>query len=336
MFEQYTKRGYNKMKTITLERNGKKTAYGQHGHLSVSGKNMVDANGNIVQLRGISTHNLSSYPEYVCNECFTSLVDNYDVTVMRLAMYSAVADGDNGYSDGDDAHRDELEKLILSGVQTCAELGIYCIVDWHILFDYDPNMNIDMAIKFWKKLCPILKEYDNVIIEICNEPNMNFDTGYKVTWDEISVFANKVIPVIKEIDDSKIIVVGTPTWSQDVDIASNSPLKYDNIMYTLHFYADTHRDEVRDKAKYALSKNLPIFVTEFGVGDALGDGIINDEQSDIWIKLLNDNSISYVIWNLSNKAETSSIIKADCTKLGAFTDDDLTESGKRMKKYMNI
>lgn len=322
------------MATIALERNGKPTAYGLYGHLSVNGKSLVDSAGNIVQLKGISTHNLSCFPEYVNESSFTSFVDNYHISIMRLAMYSARADEVDGYADSSDEHREELENLIIDGVKICAKLGIYCMVDWHILFDYDPNMHTDSAISFWKKMCPILKEYDNVIIEICNEPNMNFQTNYMVKWDEIKNFANQIIPVIRSIDDSKIIIVGTPVWSQNVDDAADAPLEYENIMYTLHFYADTHRDSLRDKAKYALSKNLPIFVTEFGVGDAQGDGVINDEQSDIWINLLTENNISYIIWNLSNKAETSSLIKPDCTKTGDFIDDDLTESGIRMKKYM--
>lgn len=321
------------MKSIALERNGKITPYGKYGHLSVSGRYLVDEKGNHVVLKGVSTHNISIYPEYVNSDCFATFAD-YGASIMRLAMYSANADDVDGYADGTEEHRKELEELILKGVQVCADLGLYCMVDWHILFDYDPNMHIDMALRFWKTMCPILKEYDNVIIEICNEPCMNFDTGYKTTWDEIKNFANQVIPVIREIDDSKIIIVGTPCWSQDVDTAADAPLSFDNIMYTLHFYADTHRDEIRNKAKYALSKNLPLFVSEFGVGDALGDGIINDEQSDIWINLLLENDISHIIWNLSNKAETSSIIKPDCTKTGVFTDEDLSESGKRMKKYM--
>lgn len=322
------------MKTIALSRNGQATAYGLHGHLAVSGKNLVNKNGEIVQLQGVSTHNLSCYPEYVNKDCFTSLVDIYHASIIRLAMYSANADNVDGYSDGSDAHRLELEQLILDGVQICADLGIYCMVDWHILFDYNPNMHTDMAIKFWTKMCPLLKEYDNVLLEICNEPNMNFDTGEKTTWEEIVNFSNQVIPVIRKIDADKVIIVGTPTWSQDVDAAADSPLAFDNIMYTLHFYADSHREEIRKKAVYAMSKNLPLFVTEFGVCDALGDGIINDEQSDIWINLLTENNISYIIWNLSNKDETSSILKPDCTQTGAISDKDLTESGLRMKKYM--
>ncbi len=47
-----------------------------------------------------------------------------------------------------------------------------------------------------------------------------------------------VIPVIRENDKDAVIIVGTPTWSQDVDQAAASPISgYKNIMYAFHFYA---------------------------------------------------------------------------------------------------
>lgn len=310
------------------------TPFEKYGELCVKGSKLCDLKGNIVELRGISTHNISIYPEYINEEAFAQFANEYKVSIMRLAMYTDFADGQPGYSDGDDSQRNKLEQLIEKGVEICNKLGIYCLVDWHILFDYDPNMHTDMAIKFFKNIVPRLKKYGNVIYEICNEPNMNLETGEKATWEMIKNYANQVIPVIRELDDKKVIIVGTPIWSQNVDDAADSPLDYENIMYTLHFYAESHREPIREKLQYAISKNLPVFVTEFGVGHADGNGIINREQTDIWMKLLNDNQISYVIWNLSNKDETSSILVPSCKKVKGFTDDDLTDCGKIMKDLM--
>ncbi len=310
------------------------TPFEKYGKLHVEGKNLVDEKNNVVQLKGISTHNLNEYPQYVNAEAFKQFRDEYNVSIMRLAMYSAFADDHAGYSDSDDEHRAKLEDLIVKGVEICDQLGLYCMVDWHILFDYDPNMHTDMAIRFFKSISAKLKKFDNVIYEICNEPNMNLETKEETSWDDIKNYAKQVIPAIREIDDTKVIIVGTTIWSQGVDKAADAPLDFDNIMYTLHFYADTHRDQLRDKFKYARSKDLPIFVTEFGVGRADGDGDINEEQSKIWIDLLNGEKISHIIWNLSNKAETSSIIVPECKKTSGFTDADLTPCGLMMKDIM--
>lgn len=76
---------------------------------------------------------------------------------------------------------------------------------------------------------------NNILYEICNEPNGN------VTWaKDIKPYAKKAIKKIRKYDKKNIIIVGTPTWSQDVDVVARSPLKEKNIVYSLHFYAATH------------------------------------------------------------------------------------------------
>lgn len=101
-----------------------------------------------------------------------------------------------------------------------------------------------------------------------------------------------------------------------------------NVMYSLHFYADTHKQYLRDKMKTALNYNLPIFVSEFGICDASGNGNINENEANIWIDTLNSNNISWICWNLSNKNESSSLINSSCDKLNNWEESDLSPSGK--------
>lgn len=327
---------------VATERNGKKTLFGKYGKLSVKNGKLVGEDGNVVQLKGISTHNMNSFPEFVNDDAIEFMADNWDMQLFRLAMYTAFADGDDGYSDGSDAHREELENIIIRSVKKCAELGIYVMVDWHILFDYDPNMHKDMALKFFDKIVSLLAGYDNVIYEICNEPSMDVewavfkpeflaekDKWPKVcTWESIKNYANEVIPVIRKHKSDAVIVCGTTTWSQGVDQAADSPLEFDNVLYALHFYATTHKQELRDKAEYALGKGIGIYVTEYGICDAAGSGEVDFEETDRWIEFINKNKLSYTMWNLSNKNETSAMIKPDCTKLSGWNMDDLSVSGK--------
>ncbi len=316
------------MTACTTERNGLKTPFGIHGKLHVEGSSLLNEHGQICQLKGISTHNISLYPEYVTEVCITELTERFGLSAFRLAMYSAEADDIKGYADGDDAHRAKLEQMILDAVLVCAKLGIYVLIDWHILLDYDPNMHVNSALAFFKSICPRLKDYDNVIYEICNEPNMD------TTWTQITNYADIVIPVIRSLDPDKVIIVGTPVWSQRVDEAAKAPLSYPNLVYTLHFYADTHRDELRQIMTEAINNGLPVFVSEFGICDASGNGPINDEQTNIWIDLLNKYQVSYILWNLSNKNETSAIITPSCDKIFGFHDSDFSECGKRVAGYM--
>lgn len=288
-----------------------------HGALSVKGTQLVDKTGKPFQLRGVSTHGLNWFPEYVNADAFASMKNDWKINCVRLAMYTAEG---GSYCEGN--NKENLKNIVSQGVEYATDLGLYVIIDWHVLHDLDPNKYKADALAFFDEMSAKYADYDNVIYEICNEPNGG------TSWDQIKSYANEVIPVIKKNNPDAVIVVGTPNWSQDVDIAAKDPITgYDNIMYTIHFYADTHRDDLRAKMKTALDAGLPVFCTEFGICDAGGAGANNMTEGNAWIRAMNDAGVSYCIWNLSNKGETSSLIKSDCQKTSGWTADELSEAG---------
>lgn len=296
------------------------TPYGAHGALSVNGTQLVDTYGVPYQLRGVSTHGLSWFPQYANQAAFRTMRDEWGVNVVRLAMYTAEY---GGYCVGDENNRNNLKQLVYDSVDAATELGMYVIVDWHVLNDRDPNTYIDQAIAFFRETSERYASYGNVIYEICNEPNGG------VSWQRIKTYAEQVIPVIRQQDEDAIIIVGTPTWSQDVDQAAANPITgYENIMYTLHFYADTHRDSLRQKMVNAIGAGLPVFVSEFGICDASGNGAINAAEADKWVSAMDENGVSYCVWNLSNKSETSALLRSSTTATSGWTYDELSESGK--------
>lgn len=280
---------------------------------------LCDEDGKTVQLRGVSTHGLSWYPEYVNDKCFKELHDKWGANVVRLAMYTEEY---NGYCTGNSTNKKELKKLVKKGVKLAAKYDMYVMIDWHILSDGNPKKHTKAAKTFFKEMSDEFSDYTNVIYEICNEPNGGTD------WKTIKSYANSIIPVIRKNDKDAVIIVGTPTWSQEVDKAASDPVKEDNIMYALHFYAGTHQDSLRKTAESAIKSGLPLFVSEFGICDASGNGSINKKQADKWIKLLDKYHVSYVAWNLSNKNETSAMIKSNCQKKSGFKRSDLSASGK--------
>lgn len=171
------------------------------------------------------------------------------------------------------------------------------------------------------------KNHTNVIYEICNEPNGG------TSWKTIKTYAKKVVKAIRAKDKKAVILIGTPNWSQDVDIVAESPLKgYKNLMYTLHFYAGTHGDYLRGKAQTALDNGLPLFVSEFGICDASGNGSLNKAEGAKWMKFLKKNKISYIGWNLSNKAESSALLKSSCRKTSGWTSKNYTPWAKWLFK----
>ncbi len=293
--------------------------YSVHGALHVTNGNLMDSNGNIYQLYGMSTHGIAWFPQYINLDTFKTLRDDWNTNCIRLAMYPYEY---NGYSNGGD--KDYLKGLIKNGIKYAYDLGMYVIVDWHVLNEKDPNIYKSDAIEFFEEISSEYKDYNNIIYEICNEPN-NI-----VTWDDIKSYANDVIPVIRSNDANSVILVGTPCWSQEIDKAMNSPIDYENIMYSLHFYADTHRNDLRERLVDCKKKELPVFISEFGMCDASGDGNNNFMETNKWLDLISKYNISYMCWNLSNKDETCAVIKGD--KLSDWTNEDLNESGKCIKQ----
>ena len=289
------------------------------GRLHVKGTKLVDKKGHEVQLRGVSTHGLSWYPQYVNDKCFAQLHDKWGANVVRLAMYTEEY---NGYCSGDAKNRSDLKKLIKKGVKLAKKHKMYVIVDWHILSDGNPNSHKKEAKAFFREMSREFKGYNNVIYEICNEPNNG------TSWKEIKSYARSVISTIRKNDKKAVIVVGTPTWSQDVDQAAADPIKGDNIMYALHFYAATHKADLRNKMTAAINKGLPVFVTEYGICDASGNGAIDKEEANRWVQTMDEYGVSYIAWNLSNKQESSSIIKSSCPKVSGFKKSELSDEGR--------
>lgn len=305
----------------TDEQDGEVDSLGEQKSLSrlrVEGRHLVDEDGNTVQLRGISTHGLAWYPEYVNEDCFTQLHEEFGVNAIRLAMYTAE---NGGYCNG--GSQTNLKEVIDEGVRYATANQMYVIIDWHILQDQNPNLHMEDAEEFFSEMAVKYADHTNVLYEICNEPNG------ETTWEDIKAYAYQITGIIRHFDKDAIIIVGTPHWSQNVEDAVESPISgYENIMYAMHFYAATHKQELRNRLKNAVESGLPVFVTEFGISEASGDGGIDSVQAEEWLNLLDQKAVSYIAWNLSNKAEASALLKSSCDTTAHFNIDDLSESGK--------
>ncbi len=294
------------------------------GALSVKGSQLVDKGGKPIQLTGISTHGLAWYPAYVNDACFHQLRNEWNANVVRLAMYTEEY---GGYCTG--ANKSDLVSLVKNGVRLATSNDLYAIVDWHILSDGNPLRHVDEAKSFFADVSSTFRNNVNVIYEICNEPNGG------TSWNDIKSYANQIIPVIRKNDPDAVIIVGTPTWSQEVDKAASSRLSYSNVMYALHFYAATHKDDLRNRLIRTVREGLPVFVSEFGICDASGNGSIDQGSANTWIATLNDLGVSWCMWSLSNKPESASAIKSTCSATSGFGTSDLTESGTWLLKALH-
>lgn len=284
----------------------------ENGQLSVKGTQLVNKDGKPIILRGMSSHGINWFPEFTTKASIKKTRDA-GANLFRVAMYTEEY---NGY-----IANNGVKKDVIKVVDAAIELDMYVIIDWHILQDGNPQKHTEASKKFFAEMSQKYKDKPNVLYEICNEPNGN------VSWkNDIKPYAEKVIPEIRKNAPKSIVLVGTPTWSQDVDHVVNNKLSFDNIMYSLHFYAGTHGDSLRAKAKAALKGGVPLFVTEWGTSSADGSGGVYIDASKTWLKFLNDNNISWANWSLCDKNETSAALKPNSSS--NWTTNNLSESGK--------
>ncbi len=303
------------------------TPYGKHGDLklaTVSGYSqpiIVDEAGNPMILRGASTHGLH-WPEmspFVNKDGFQSLRDEWGINCIRLAIYPK----EGGYTEG---KQSVLDTLIENGVSYATELGMYVIIDWHVL-SYNPWDTESQAETFFEKYASKYADYGNVLFEIGNEP-----TGcswYNGSGKDLYTYAKTLTGIIRKYTDA-LVICGTNNWSQDVQEVASKPLSadgYTNVLYTLHFYAASHYDDLKKKLKTAIEAGTPIFVSEFGTCDASGNGSYDFDNASAWINLLTDNGISFACWSLCNKNESASYISNGSSKTSNWTESDLAPTG---------
>lgn len=293
----------------------------EHGKLHVEGTQLMDSGNAPVRLCGVSAYWLTPYKQLLNIDAFRTLRDDWKANCIRFPIPTFIYYRDVAI--------EENENLLMQAVEDATSLGMYVIIDWHVLGEQNPLVSLEKAETFFEKFSKMYADRSNILYEICNEPNREGGS-----WENITEYANRIIPVIRKNSPDAVIMVGTPCWSQWVDVAADAPLNFDNLMYSLHFYGATHRHELRSKLTYAHEKGLPVFVNEFGLCSASGNGEIDVYEAGEWKRLLDEYNISYICWNLSTCNEASSILKHTCEHVSNWDDDDLSVQGKIVRSWM--
>ncbi len=284
-----------------------KTPVAYYGEMLADGNKLVGSNtGEQVRVTGMSFFWSNWSQKYYTADYVDYLVDDYNCEVVRCSY---------GIQDNGVPYDTSCEPLIEDVIEQAVERGVYVIVDWH---SHGAHNNPDEAIAYFEKLAEKYGSYDNLIFEIYNEPT-------QVSWNTVKDYAEKVIPAIRKYSDN-LIIVGSPTWSQDVTSAAANPVEGENIAYTLHFYAGTHKQWLRDNADKALAAGIPLFVTEWGSVNADGNGSIDKASTEEWFAWMDKNNISSCNWAVNDKDEGSSIFVQDST---------LSETGKYIKELIS-
>ncbi|TCN51481.1 glycoside hydrolase family 5 protein [Flavobacterium circumlabens] len=288
-----------------------------HGQLSVAGTQLVDKSNQPVVLRGMSFGWHSMWPRFYNEKAVKWLQKDFNCNVVRAAM--GIELGEMSYMKEPQFSKDKIEAVIKGAIKA----DIYVIVDWH-----SHNINLEEAKAFFAEISKKYSKYPNIIYEIFNEPDYE-------SWAEVKAYSEEVIKVIRENDPNNIILVGSPHWDQDVDLAAADPIVgFNNIMYTMHFYAATHGKDLRDKTDAAISKGLPVFISESAGMEATGDGPLNLKAWQEYIDWMEAKKLSWVTWSVSDKDETCSVLKKSAKSEGKWKTEDLKESGIKAREYL--
>lgn len=294
----------------------------EHGHLSVKGTQLVDQNRNPLMLRGVSSHGVTWYPEYMNYSALKTLKD-YGANVFRIAMY---VEQNDGYLEEPELNK----KLLFLAIENSLAADLYTIVDWHVLRDKNPNDNIEKAMDVLTEVAQRYGDNPGIIYEICNEPNGN------TTYDDIVRYAEQVIPIIRKYAPRSLILVGTPNFCTSLSEVIESPIEYQNIMYTYHYYAGISDCKfAMGEIARGLEGDLPIFVSEWGVDSCDAKEQYWKESSN-FLDYLEKEKIGWINWSFSNKNEGYSMIKSDSNKLHSWNEEDITDSGRFVLKYLSL
>jgi endoglucanase len=290
----------------------------KNGLLKTDGNKIVNKDGDPVSFAGNSffwSNNGWGGEKYYKASVVSWLALDWQTTIVRASM--GVED-DGGYLSDKTANKNKLKTVVDAAI---AE-GLYVLIDWHSHHAEDHEAD---AIEFFQEMATTYGEYDNVIYEIYNEP-------LNISWSEkLKPYAENVIEAIREIDPDNMIVVGTPEWSQRVDLAAADPITSStNIAYTLHFYTVYHQQWLRDRSTNALNAGIALFVTEWG---SIGYTQV-DPETTLWMDWCKANKISHCNWAVNDKAEEWSILKAGAGSTGNWQDTELSEAGKLSRKII--
>lgn len=292
-----------------------------YGQLSVKGTQLVDTKGNPVVLRGVSFGWHIWWPRFYNKPAVTYLADDWKCNVVRASM--GVGKGqsfNNSYLQNPQFGTDCVTKVVDAAI----EKGIYVIIDFHT-----HDIYLDEAIAFFSEMATKYKDHPNIIYEIFNEP---LDTH---TWGEVKEYSETIIRTIRAIDPHNVILVGSPSWDQDLHLVAADPIVGQrNIMYTMHFYAASHGKYLRDRSDAAIAAGIPIFVSECAGMEYTGDGPIDYEAWNSWLEWMESNHISWVCWSIADKDETCSMLTPEAPSGGNWADEHIKEWGKEVRRVI--
>lgn len=291
----------------------------KHGQLSVDGANLVNQDGEKVQLKGMGLF-WSIWMPYYYNKTTVDGIKEYCHSNIVRTM-TAVDTISGGYLTDPDYEN----ALVDAVIEAAIEDDMYVLLDWQ---DFEAENHLEASLEFFDRISKKYGSYPNIIYETYNEP-------ITLEWSSlVKPYHEAVIKTIRANDPDNVIVLGTPNYSTRLDLAVADPiLDQTNIMYSLHFYAGTQKEPFRQIAKDAVDAGLPVFVTEYGTVNADASPPVDEEEAELWYTFMDEHNLSYVNFAISDKDEGAAALIPGTAPENVCREDYLTESGRLVVKH---
>lgn len=288
--------------------------FAQVSPLTVKDSKIIDVRGKAVDLYGISFSWHNWWGQYYVPNMVAQLKNDWHCNLIRASIGVAQS---NDYIE----NPAYAQKCIDNVVKEAIKQNMYVVIDFH-----SHVLREKEAIKFFTTQAKKYGDSPNVIFELFNEP-------VNQPWPVLKEYAEVVGKAIRKYSKN-IILMGTPQWDQCIMEAANNPVEgVDNLMYTFHFYANSHREELRTQLEIALEVGVPVFISECGAMGADGGGVINEREFNLWAELAEKNHVPMVLWAISDKDEMCSILRPGTSPEKKLDDSDLTGWGLFCKQF---
>ena len=286
-----------------------------HGALAVKDGHLRNCRGEPVALAGMSLFWSQWAGRFYTEAWINRLVREWKVDIVR----AAIGVGPDGYLVNPHRERDKLWRVIDAAIAA----GIYLIADWH-----SSNRHTDEASACFAEIARRYASAPNILYETWNEPGRD-------DWvATVRPHHQAVIDALRAYDPDAVVICGTPSQCRDIEVATQFPIDRDNVCYALHFYAGTHRQGLRDRADAALRSGVCVFVTEYGLAEADGDGVVDIAEATRWWRFLEKHGVSYVNWSFFDKPEACSALVQNKGLRRMFSSHRLSVSGRAVFRHL--
>lgn len=223
---------------------------------TVSGKNLIDPNGNKVTIRGVCRPSFEWNPvgEKASRADYALMKNNWKANAVRISLNQDYWLAGSSYAETIDQQIDWIREL---------DMGV--ILDLHWNQGAQQNMADKNSLTFWSQVAARYKSNPWIMFELYNEPR---DISWSVWLNGDSTWAGmqQMHDVIRAVADNTVIVGGL-NWAFDLSgvISGAYKVKGTNIAYATHPYDYDGKQLAQWAGAFgALAATAPVIMTEFG------------------------------------------------------------------------